>query len=207
MTFSTTTKFISTLTLLSYSLAATAQAQSLAEPVLNKESVQISDHHVFNTDTVVDGATVLIRDQASNQVNASIVSRALEPDTAYSIWWAVFNNPEFCIEPFECALADLGANGDPRVKPSVFWGGGFLTDIYGLGQADIRLSPGRTSRELFAGTQNYGLQNLAGAEIHLVLRTHGTTGAAGPVSKQIGTALEACPSGGCANVFASIHRP
>jgi hypothetical protein len=207
MTFSTTRKIISTATVLSYFFVANAQADTLGRLIENKESVQVSDHIVFGSDTIVDGATILIRDHASKQVNASIVSRALEPDTAYSIWWAVFNNPEFCIEPFRCGLADLGSQGDGRVMPSVFWGGGFLTDIYGLGQADIRLSPGRTSRELFAGTQNYGLQNLAGAEIHLVLRTHGTTGAAGPVSKQIGTAMEACPSGGCSNVFASIHRP
>ncbi|MFK7888784.1 MAG: hypothetical protein AB8G16_18150 [Gammaproteobacteria bacterium] len=207
MTLSATTKFITTLTVLSYSLAANAQTPSLGEPILNRESVQISDHHIFGSDTMVDGATILIRDRASNQVNASIVSRALEPDTAYSIWWAIFNNPQFCIEPYQCGLADLGANGAPRVQPYVFWGGGFLTDIYGLGQADIRLSPGRTSREQFAGIQNYGLQNLSGAEFHLVLRTHGTMGAAGPVAKQIGTASEAGPSGGCSNVFASIHRP
>lgn len=206
MTISTTSKLIGSLALFACTMAANAQSNLHDGGPAHKESVQISDHHVFNSDTMVDGATVLIRDAASNQINASIMSRALEPDTAYSIWWAVFNNPAFCIEPYKCALADLGANGDPRVRPSVFWGGGFISDIYGLGQADIRLKPGRTSRELFAGTQNYGLQNLAGAEIHLVLRTHGTVGAAGPVSKQIGTALEACPSGGCANVFASIHR-
>ena len=107
MTISTTTKLIGAAALLSVSLAANAQSQGLGEPMLNKESVQVSDHHIFNTDTVVDGATVLIRDQASNQVNASIVSRALEPDTAYSIWWAVFNNPQFCIELNLLAVSSL----------------------------------------------------------------------------------------------------
>ena len=170
-----------------------------------RESVEVSDHLVFNTSTVVDGATILVRDKRDKVITATITSRALESDTTYSIWWAVFNYPQFCIEPFSCSLVDLGKDADPRVKPSVFWGGGFIADMYGLGNTAIRLTPGRTSRELFAG-KNYGLQNFRGAEIHIVLRSHGLTGAAGSVAQQVGTAMEACPAEGCSNVFASIHK-
>lgn len=172
-----------------------------------RESVEIANHHDFVTGEILDGATVLIRDRQTRLVTANISSRALEPDTAYSLWWAVFNRPRFCIEPYHCALADLGQDADPRVRPSVFWAGGFLSDNSGTANTSVSLTRGRTSRELFARTKNYGLQDLLGSEIHLVGRSHGPIGLAGTVAEQIGTASEACPEGGCKNVFASIHIP
>lgn len=173
-----------------------------------RESIENSDHYVFNTADKVNGATTLIRNFRNREVVAHISSQALEPDTAYSIWWAVFNRPQFCAEPYTCKVTDIEAmGGDPRVKASVFWGGGFVSDDSGTSNTTIELQTGRTGRELFANTQNYGLQNLAWAEIHIVLRSHGPVGVAGPVADQIGTANEACPDDGCKNVFASIHIP
>ena len=194
------------LTALTLGTAATAGDPIRRAPGASMESVELGEHLVFGTDLTVNGATVLVRDFASREVNADISTNSLEADTAYSIWWAIFNEPAFCIEPYACALADLGPNGDPRVRPSVFWAGGFVSDAFGTANTSIRLGVGPTTRELFANTQPWGLVNLRGAEIHVVLRTHGPVGVAGPVSKQIGTALEACPAGGCSNVFASIHR-
>ena len=66
------------------------------------------------------------------------------------------------IEPGACALADLGPNGDPRVRPSVFWAGGFVSDAFGSANHSIRLGVGPTNRELFANTQPWGLLNLRG---------------------------------------------
>ncbi len=171
----------------------------------NIEHISVSDHHTFSGGDLVDGATILVRDGTRKVVTASITTRALEADTAYSIWWAVFNKPQYCMTPNACVVADLGPNGDPRVNPSVFYAGGFISDIYGLGTTNLRLTPGRTKRELFAGS-DAGLQNFMGAEIHLVLRTHGPAGVAGSVAQQIGTASEACPPDNCKNVFASIHK-
>jgi hypothetical protein len=172
-----------------------------------RESIEVSDLHVFNTDIEVDGATTLVRDLAKKVITATVSTGALEPDWAYSIWWAVFNYPQFCVTPGECGVGDLEVNGgDPRVKASVFWGGGMLADGTGSANTVIRLVPGKTNRELFAMSKNWGLQNLRGAELHVVLRSHGLAGIAGPVSKQVGTANEACPDSGCVNAFASIHR-
>jgi len=84
--------------------------------------------------------------------------------------------------------------------------GGLLADGDGYGNTQIELRRGRTSRELFGPMLDTGLKNLRGAEIHLVLRTHGPAGMAGTVGKQIGTANEACPAGGCQNAFFSVHR-
>lgn len=172
----------------------------------NIEATSVSDHVIFNTDQIVNGATILIRDGYSNSVSATISSNALESDTAYSIWWAIFNEPGFCAEPFACTVSDLEVfGGDAQIKASVFWAGGFVSDQSGTANTALRLGLGTTSRERFAQTKDYGLQNLWGAEIHLVMRTHGPTGIAGSVAEQIGTANMACPPDGCQNVFASVH--
>ncbi len=180
---------------------------SIALSSENREVVNISDHVLFNTPQVVDGATILIRDRIENSITATISSCALEPDTAYSIWWAVFNEPRFCAQPYDCMVSDLEVfGGDSKVKASVFWGGGFVSDQSGVVNTSLRLAPGSTDRELFAQSENYGLQNLLGSEIHVVMRTHGPAGVAGSIAEQIGTANMACPPDGCQNVFASIHQ-
>ena len=208
-----TVKIITTLSLkLALAAMTLAGANALADDDRGRhrfpggEVVQVADHLRFNTTEMVNGATVLVRDLRHRQVNATISSNALAPDTAYSIWWAIFNRPQFCAIPNACSVTDLPPfGGDPRIRASVFWGGGFVSDAFGTANTSLRLRPGRTGRELFAGTRNYGLMNLARAEIHLVLRTHGVAGQAGPLATQVGTASEACPAEGCSNVFASIH--
>jgi len=169
-----------------------------------RESVEIAEHFMFgDPPTQVNGATILIRDFPAGIITATVTSSALEAHSAYSIWWVVFNRPGNCAIPFECASSDLG---NPAVRGSVFWGGGLLADGDGYGNTQIELRRGRTSRELFGPMLDTGLKNLRGAEIHLVLRTHGPAGMAGTVGKQIGTANEACPAGGCQNAFFSVHR-
>jgi hypothetical protein len=171
-----------------------------------QESVEISNHVVFNTTDVVDGATILVRDFHNGVIHATVSTAALTPNWAYSIWWAVFNHPRFCTIPHQCAVADLEINGgDPRVKASVFWGGGLIADASGVANTSLQLVTGRTDRELFANSKNYGLMNFAGAEIHLVLRSHGSAGVWGTIAQQVGTAGEACPTEGCMNTFASFH--
>ena len=173
-----------------------------------KESVEVSDHFVFGTDQAVLGATTLIRDFSNCVANVTITSEALEPNYAYSIWIAVFNRPQFCATPNACVVGDLEIfGGDPRIRASVFWGGGFVADGSGSANTSLVVVPGRTKRELFAETKPHGLRNLRSAEIHVVLRSHGMAGLWGPVAKQIGTAGEACPPSppGCTNEFASFH--
>lgn len=169
-----------------------------------RESIQVADHFMFgDPPMMVQGATILVRDFAAKVMTATVTSAALEPHTAYSIWWVVFNRPQFCATPYECAGADLG---NPNVEGSVFWGGGLLADGDGYGNTQIELRRGRTERELFGPMRDDGLQRLHDAEIHLVLRTHGPAGMAGSVAAQVGTANEACPPSDCQNVFFSVHR-
>ena len=172
-----------------------------------QETIQVADHFMFqpapNPPTIAPGATILIRDKLTRTITATLTSAALTPDHAYSIWWVIFNKPEYCAKPYECAGTDLG---NPMVKGSVFWGGGLIADSSGHGNTQISISPGKTKRELFGPLTDTGLRNMKAAEIHLVLRTHGETGVAGSVAQQIGTVDDACPADGCQNVFFSVHR-
>ncbi len=193
---------------LSLGLAAgPALASEKKGPPRVKESIEIADHVAFATQQKVTGATTLIRDFRNRIVTANVTNNDLEPGWAYSMWWVVFNRPRFCAVPWECASSDLEVNGgDPRVRASVFYAGGFLADGNGDGATDILLTPGKTSRELFAMSEPFGLQNLRTAEIHLVIRSHGVAGMWGDVSEQVGTANLACPPDGCVNEYFSIHR-
>jgi len=200
--------------LLLAALAAFSPAVFAKSPAFDKhmwaarESVEVSDLFFFGTFDKSNGAVTLVRDFRRQKIEATVTSNALTPGDAYSMWWVVFNFPKYCATPYMCASSDLEINGgDPRIRASVFLAGGFLADALGGGNTSLSLTRGRTTRELFAQSKDYGLQNLRGAEIHLVLRTHGTAGVAGPVAKQIGTAGEACPMSGCVNQFFSIHPP
>ena len=178
-----------------------------------RESIEISDHFNFATAEPVWGVTTLIRDFANCAVEVNVISSALEANWAYSIWIVVFNQPERCLTPNICAVGDLDAfGGDPRVQASVFRGGGFVADGSGSADTTLRIVPGRTSRELFGNTKDYGLLNFGGAEIHILLRSHGPAGPRGSVSSQIGTASGSCPppppdDRGCVNEFVSFHPP
>ena len=100
------------------------------------ESVEVARHQVFPAGAEVDGATILVRDFRNKVVRMDVSTAALEPDSAYSIWLAVFNSPEYCGIPHDCMPADLG-NAD--VRGSVFWGGGLISDGDGHGCAEGRL--------------------------------------------------------------------
>jgi hypothetical protein len=205
----TATSAILTISAGGFALEAKAETESYygVQGFYVNESVEVSNHHVFPDGPEVDGATILIRDFRNKIVRMDVTTAALEPDTAYSIWLAVFNSPDQCAGPGQCAPSDLG---NPDVRASVFWGGGLIADANGYASTTMTLQPGRTNRELFAIPSDLGLQDIRNAEIHVVLRSHGPTGVAGSVASQIGTANEACPGGNpmnCVNAFASVHSP
>ncbi len=175
-----------------------------------RESVEVANLQRFGSGDLINGAAVMVRDIDNDVVDVEVMTADLEADTAYSIWIVVFNYPEFCATPYACGTDDLfHRGGDERVRSSIYWGGGILADAFGYGHTSLRLMPGRTSRELFPApelTTNAGLKELATAEIHIVIRSHGVAGAAGTVADQIGTATKACPPEMCQNKYFSVHR-
>lgn len=171
------------------------------EPALGKPKVSISDMAVFPNGPAVAGASVLTR--YNTHVNGTVSATGLTAYGAYSWWWVVFNNPAFCVDG--CGLDDLpfGAtpisNGDPRVEASLLWGAGFVANGTGAAQVEARLDRAKPPGEVRFGP---GLRRPRGAEIHIVLRSHGPA-VAGEVAGQIGSF-----NGGCtAEEIAALMCP
>jgi hypothetical protein len=163
---------------------------SNANPSPGRPEVSISDMAMFPNGPEVVGASVLTR--YNTFVEGTISATGLASSGAYSWWWVVFNRPEFCVGG--CGLDDLpvGAtpvsNGDPRVRASLLWGGGFVANGAGASEVAAHLDRGKPPGEVRFGP---GLQSPRKAEIHIVLRSHGPA-VAGEVAEQIGSF-----NGGC----------
>lgn len=155
-----------------------------------RPQVTVNDMAVFPNGPEVVGASILTRYNTS--VEATISTTGLAANGAYSWWWVVFNRPQFCVDG--CGLDDLpvGATpvsvGDPRVQASLLWGGGFLANGSGAAQVEARLESGKPPGEVVFGP---GLRRARGAELHIVLRSHGPAGA-GETAQQIASFHGGC---------------
>ncbi len=140
--------------------------------------------------SIEDGSTEGISTlrRTSRGVRSVIRTSDLERGHAHTVWAVVFNHPEACDGP--CDGPDL-SNPD-------------------VGGASVRLT-GRVvpaPRATFAGELRTGdaLTNPRGAEIHLIVRTHGPV-IRGLRHEQITTLNGGCPPNTCANVQVAIHLP
>ncbi len=88
----------------------------------------------------------------------------LTPDYAYTVWALIFNDPSACEEG--CDLQDMGADGF-----SALWTGvGVIANEDGEAEFESIMFEGEPAGEVLMGP---GLANAQGAEIHLILRSHG----------------------------------
>ncbi len=126
--------------------------------------------------------------------------RGLTPDSAYSLWWVVFNKPDNCL--FGCDVRDLFAG-----HGQVFYGGGFVTDPSGQGDVSAEARVGRIPEGadrfsevapiafdpplIIDPATETGLRRPHRAMIHVVVRYHGAVDAPN-VAGQIGTYLGGC---------------
>ncbi len=135
----------------------------------------------------VVGTAELTRTAAG--ITLSATTTMLDAGSAYTLWWIIFNNPAAC-DPAGCAGEDLGTAG---VEGSVMNATGRVADATGNATFSAFLPVGfiHTNPSSLAGRQLFGpgLQNLAGAEIHVVIRSHGPS--TGNI-EQISTLLADC---------------
>ena len=120
---------------------------------------------------------------------------------AHTIWFVAFNDPAACTAPMMdggelislCGLPDLG---NAAAQPTAVWGAGHVVGGNGIVTFGGRVAVGDTSGCDALGRLpcNDGLTDPTGAEIHLVLRTHG---AAIPdlVNEQIHSFNRGCETG------------
>lgn len=180
----------------------------------------MSDVIVFGSGGMVAGTSTLVRNDAG--VRMTFQTSGVEPRTVATIWWVVFNNPDACeggmsegLE-LQCASGDFG---NPEVDASVFYATGHV--IGGSGKANyaawlpadrLTVDPDPSANQLIVGDGI--LDDPRGAEIHVVLRTHGPT-IPGMVHQQLNTFDAGCttaPPGlegpnTCMNLQFATHEP
>lgn len=168
--------------------------------------LQAANLRVFGDPTTeLDGAVTLQRSRRG--VQARISAGGLDPNSAYTVWWVVFNNPQACATA-PCAGADLR---DPEVGGANFYATGFITGDDGTANVAARLDAGRLAEGVEFIDFGTGARpwlkpgNGLRAEIHVVLRGHGPL-MPGEVAEQISTGeFGDCEL--CANQQAAIFLP
>lgn len=138
----------------------------------------------------VEGATARL---TTNQSGATVQvqTNSLTPGTAVTLWWVIFNNPQACAgyaSGVPCNVNDLFGN-TAAVGGEVTYAAGRV--IGGDGQATFagHLPAGDVPQGWFGN----GLPNPTGAEIHVVVHTHG------PVIPELVADMISSFRGGCAD--------
>ena len=165
-------------------------------------AISQSDVFVFSTTVQVEGASSqLVR--TDQGVTATIQTHFLEPGV-YSVWWAVFNEPQNCDFPVigRCSVGDLLAPTIAAV-PSLLWGTGHVVGPEGVGNFAAHLRVSNPRGEVLGGP---GLLNPRRAEIHVVIRGHGPA-IPGRIPEQLSTFFGGCPPNFCGNVVFAVHEP
>jgi hypothetical protein len=212
-------------------------------PNSEQESDLTSRSIEFSTATVFDffdpdnpnpvGSSTLLR--KDDRLSMSLKTNALPAGHVATVWWVIFNNPEFC-EGTPCGSADFD---NPLVQADALFAAGKKVPEarrpghgghhghgghFGNGRKPVtkfvgQLRPGETDRSIFTelfGIPGIGVIDPQKAEVHLVVRSHGPK-LPGQVLEQMSTYLGGCTTelpgftempdapGECADVFAAIH--
>jgi hypothetical protein len=140
-----------------------------------------SDVIRFSDMAVVEDARAGLHRQADG-IRVRTHTAELSHGDVVTLWWVIFNNPEECAGP--CGEADLfdGPEGPTGVEPSCLFADGSIVGGNGGARFHDRLGIGEARDscidffvEAVDGLegQDHGLTNPTGAEIHLVMRSHG----------------------------------
>lgn len=179
-------------------------SESFDDAAIKNANQQVSDVYWFveppEEPFEVEGAKATLL-RTRNNVRMTIKTSDLDPHGTYTVWWVIFNNPEECANG--CGMPDL-FNDD--VGGSVLYAAGHVIDGNGKGnfagslrKGDLRgCQPPWDAFDLTfvngAGEMDLcreGLVDPEGAEIHLVVRTHGER-VPGMVNDQINTFAGGC---------------
>ena len=163
----------------------------------------------------IDPATGAVRlNRTRNEIWGNVLVTDLNPNSAFTIWAVIFNRPEECITnpvgPVHCSATDLAAVPNPA-RASAFNVGAFVTGS-GNGTANVsfHIRSGAPPDGIFVlfgegGLNDNGVKpglhqgNGFGAEVHVVIRTHGAI-IPGAITAQLSMLNGGCPPNTCANV-------
>lgn len=155
-----------------------------------------------NAGTIANSSSGLIRN--ADGIVATISTTGLLANGAYTVWWVVFNDPQFCSPP-QCDAGDFPQNGgNPNVQASVLWATGRVADEYGQADFGAHLAAGGISAA--PGPVQFGPALLTPrAEILLVVRSHGPALTGADLNAQLTTFNGGCPPNTCEDVQAARH--
>ena len=147
--------------------------------------------------------------RTSGGANLTIDTTMLTAGAAYTIWWVIFNNPGACT-PLGCGL-DAADFGNPAVEASVMNATGRVADANGNATFSAFLPVGFMWTNPVSGNIRQdlgpGLQNVQGAEIHVVVRCHGaSTGDVEQISTLMGDCNTSGPTG-CFDAQLAVFQP
>ena len=197
-----------TVAALGFAATSTTEAKTHRTDRTAQASNILWDEASTNMSGPTGGASILIRDR--NEIWLEGHAKGLDAMFAYSVWLVVFNNPEHCVDG--CGFDDIERR---RVKPSIVWGSGFVSDTHGQGYftAHLRqLDPlGEALSIPDTALHRHGLLPRRGkkAEIHFIIRCHGEVDPEN-VALQISTfggGCESAPGGDCTDVQFGVHLP
>jgi hypothetical protein len=166
---------------------AAAEGKSAFRGAANPTTSDV--HWTWDAVTVV-GRSSLVRTETG--ISASFHGEQLPAGQAVTMWLVIFNYPQFCASS-PCGPADMA---NPDVKFDALYGGGHV--IGGSGSANFggQLPVGDASGSLFNETgmpeRAVGLLNPLGAELLLMLHSHGPAGTGQVLKAQISSFLGGC---------------
>ncbi len=121
---------------------------------------------------VENSRSTVVRNESG--VSVRVNTRDLTPGDAYTLWMVAFNYPAYCATPYACNDFDIG---NPEVAADVMYTTGHIAGRSGIGNFAGHRSIGDNSGSIFLADAPLpppeGLQNPMGAEIHLIVHSHG----------------------------------
>jgi hypothetical protein len=156
---------------LTLALATQAIAQSKRSVNVKTEIAPV--HQLSNFAIIPQAGASLSRNNEG--VLGTISTSGLTPGHVITVWWSIFNNPEFCAQPI-CAPSDFN---NPAVNGSLQFGGGTIADAGGRVNFSGYLAEGDNTgfylNPAFPNLPNPapGIVDTKKAQIHLAIRTHG----------------------------------
>jgi hypothetical protein len=163
---------------------------------------------------VVDTATGAVRlNRTRNEIWGSVHVTDLNPNSAFTLWAAVFNRPDHCATnpagPVHCSAADFVPVPNPA-RASAFNVGAFVTDFSGTANVSFHIRTGTPpdGTSVLWGTggiNDNGVRpgvdpgNGFGAELHVVIRAHGMINPMA-IAAQLSEFNGGCPPNMCGNV-------
>jgi hypothetical protein len=163
------------------------------------------------------GQSTLARTNAG--IALTINAAGLEPESAYTVWWVIWNKPENCLTRFDCGPADLGIDGNV-----VFYADGRVTDAYGQATFLASLVYGEGSAELESDQVMLpGALESRRAQVSAIVRTHKDVADLqenGDLAEAVNSLIGGCaddprtPESGdgpgtadCEDQFIAVHHP